>query len=167
MKEEKHCPKCDRDLPIENFYKRRDRPGYLTYCKICTIEIRREERLRDGIEKYKIPDEPGDYKGIEDMIEDQKNFLELIGWQYSEKTKIWFKPGIKEEDGTWNNIKKQNLAPPTDYSKYSKEELKNIIIDMYENDKLNVKHISKLVGISSTTIYGIINVKSINKKKWK
>lgn len=47
---EKRCPRCTRLLPIGEFYKRRNRSGFLSYCKQCvsdqTMERQRLVKMR-------------------------------------------------------------------------------------------------------------------------
>ena len=52
----KKCQICHQDLPIDNFYKRKDRDGKhnwaLSYCKKCEIERATQHKHKDP-DKYK------------------------------------------------------------------------------------------------------------------
>lgn len=44
----KHCPICNRDLPLESFYKvKKDRFGRFAYCKECTQARNRSRTAKD------------------------------------------------------------------------------------------------------------------------
>ena len=50
----KTCPRCDRTLPIENFYKRGNGRIY-PYCKECTRTYNKERSMRITPPIRKIP----------------------------------------------------------------------------------------------------------------
>lgn len=53
--EQKYCPKCDKDKPIEDFYNRRGKTNGSVYCKSCTKEqtILRQRKLKQLAIDYK------------------------------------------------------------------------------------------------------------------
>ena len=43
----KHCPRCNRDKPLEEFGKnKRSKDGRYAYCKSCTASYREMNRAR-------------------------------------------------------------------------------------------------------------------------
>lgn len=51
----KKCARCNSSKPVEEFYKRRKRSGYLAYCKDCTNEqtIERQRKVKEDAVNYK------------------------------------------------------------------------------------------------------------------
>lgn len=52
----KHCSRCNLDLPLSEFYERKDRRGLTSYCKAC-LNAQATERAR------RFKQEAIDYKG--------------------------------------------------------------------------------------------------------
>jgi 5-methylcytosine-specific restriction endonuclease McrA len=51
----KICPSCRQDLPLTEYYRRRNKDGSGVYCKPCTFEqtIKRQRRLKAQAIAYK------------------------------------------------------------------------------------------------------------------
>lgn len=52
-----HCPKCNRELSVDNFYVKRSRQvgkrdTWQTYCKDCWKGINHANKIRRKIEAY-------------------------------------------------------------------------------------------------------------------
>ncbi len=92
-----YCPKCQKDKPKDNFYKRPERPtGYYGYCKLC-FNIENDKRRLALKEKAII------YKGSKCV---------RCGLAFPETPQFIFDfhHRNKEEKGDWSSIRKKKWA---------------------------------------------------------
>ena len=106
------CTICNEIKGIKEYYPKRKQ------CIICVRKqeniYRREESLKIKIDNggsERVPQTPGVYSD-EYQEAQTKEFLTALGWIYDEDTKIWNKPGFKE-NGLFIIIKpKENKRKP-------------------------------------------------------
>lgn len=102
----KQCIKCKEYRTKDNYYKLGTDSRFNT-CKIC-IKIKddedREQELIENGGSLKIPPKPNVYR---DKYQKELvfSFLPLCGWKFNEETGIWYKDGIKDENGKFLNLK--------------------------------------------------------------
>ena len=117
----KTCSVCLKTKPLETeFYKLRS--NYLKICKQCRkerreVEMGRYYRENGGYSRY-FP-EPNQYT---DEFQREQIFMvmDAIGWSFNEDNGIWYKPGLKESDGSWN----PNLVFKVEIKRRKSEKLK-------------------------------------------
>jgi hypothetical protein len=128
--ERKICKKCGIEQDVKNFYLKKNKKGVkspCTYCKLCYKEKNKQYVMENsntdpwGL----ILQKPGKFK---DQIEKNQTFefLNSIGWQFNEEKNIWFKPGLKNEDGIWMTETHLSKEKHTRGEKISKEIKKSI-----------------------------------------
>lgn len=127
MKKEKRCPRCEKTLPIDEYYiihklnpkgERITKPN--TYCKKCVAKLRKESYNRtkknkkeDGLTISYAYNLPGTYLNNK-VKDDVFTFLRNCGWEYNEENCMWYKEGLKSPTGEWNIPKKpKKIEPPT------------------------------------------------------
>lgn len=100
MQDFKLCKKCGEVKQIEEFYNRdkNNNAKKQCYCKECTIENVRQKRLLEKEDEV-LPN-PNEYVSDEQKY-DTIEVLTVLGWLWNDKLKLWYKPGIKNENGTW------------------------------------------------------------------
>jgi hypothetical protein len=99
MNEEKYCSKCEKNLTLDNFYKVGNK--ILSYCKTCRkSDIKTKRTLEYDEDGYPYFCEPFQYYN-EQQKQDVEEFLQNIGWIWNDEKQLWFKPGIKDENGKW------------------------------------------------------------------
>jgi hypothetical protein len=109
--EEFLCKSCYEYKPADLYYYTKAKRTYRSgKCKDCLSEIDREKYYKEveerggGILVHKNPGQWAD--------EEQKRqtycFLEAMGW-IKKPDNTWYKPGIREEDGTWSKINYSKL----------------------------------------------------------
>lgn len=97
----KTCKGCNQDLPINNFYFLRTVKCYTNKCKKCYNVYKRPESAWD-ILTYKANPGEWDSDGQKEIVH---SILKAIGWSYNEEKDIWYKKGIKDENGVFENLK--------------------------------------------------------------
>jgi hypothetical protein len=104
------CPRCKYDLPLTTeywYYSHKHERFEIHICKECKREkarinynkVHKVNPVGDGI--WDIQGNPGEYNSKEEK-DDTFQFMELMGWKYSESQQRWFKPGLKNKYGVWN-----------------------------------------------------------------
>lgn len=99
----KICGKCFEEKLVDEFYFNITRNCLTSYCKPCIKLIKTEKdkkiQLEEGFKR--IRQQPNTYN---DENERKLTFelLNALGWIFNEENGIWYKPGIKNPDGTWN-----------------------------------------------------------------
>lgn len=145
------CTSCNEYKDLETcFYK--TKTAYQIVCKECRKEQDRIKRYKEiatigGSERYKF--NPNEYV---DEFQKQQVFMvmELLGWQYDGTT--WYKPGIKEKDGTWS-ILKPTITPKKTYNKKERKlNISNEMIMEYREDGLSYREIGTLYGVSGQAV---------------
>lgn len=104
----KKCNTCFEIKPIEKFYFQNKKLGKrFGRCSECELEKDRQERLELVKEQngaIRIKSKPNEYYD-EYQKEYTFNILKAIGWIFNEEKGMWWKPGVKNEDGTFVNVK--------------------------------------------------------------
>ena len=168
MTKTKRCPKCGKILPVEDFFKYKlklpngeiiQKPN--SYCKDCSKKNRKERYKRkfSGIGISTDYDKEG-YPDEKTKIQ-VENLLFKVGCLYNEENGIWYKPGIKNPDGSWEYQKKKEhlkrLEHQSEIPKDIKEKLNNLkfvedkIIFLVEN-KISENLIIDELGVSKNKI---------------
>ena len=154
------CKECEIYLPkATSFYVKADNRVNSNTCKACQLEKDRAERfeyIQDNCGSEFVCAEPNNYPD-----EFQKactfNFMRTLGYLYDEETGIWTKPGWKEiKDGKpyFPNIIKRRSK-----GKRLTQQDKQKIVELY-NKGYNVDDITLELGISDTTFYRYVTVKT-------
>jgi hypothetical protein len=122
---------------------------------------RAEEIEKNGgsLSHYEQPN-----KWVDDYQRDAThNILKALGWSFNEKNAIWWKDGIKTEDGVFINIKyKSKLNKinrkylfgeyPESIRSEKQKELFGSIIDL-RTKGMSLKKIAVELGISESTVH--------------
>jgi hypothetical protein len=106
----KVCKFCEELKPLEEFgVYTRNTKQFKPRCKDCE-RILESKKYRQKIEdrggSERVPPKPNRYN-CRIQKEQTFEFLTLLGWKFNEDKGIWFKDGIKTEDGLFINIKVQ------------------------------------------------------------
>lgn len=100
----KQCRKCQEYLPLDKFY-----PAQLSFsasCKSCQYEQNVKRKLLKREQGYSYDTKkPNSYTNEEQKI-DVFMIMEAMGWTFNDNN-VWSKPGIKDKDKVWTNIKKR------------------------------------------------------------
>lgn len=114
----KFCKQCKKTKLIETeYYLTTGTKRPQTMCKECHNEKHRQKmrayydnKYRENGGSERIIPRVGEY--VDKWQEEQTRWLmNLLGWQYSEETKTWWKPGIKDQYNNWVNIIPQPKKP--------------------------------------------------------
>ena len=92
---EKRCPRCGEVKPINEFYYNTSVKRYASYCCECACQLSKNNYDDDKVMKY-----PNQYS-TEKQRKDTFKVMENLGWIFIEDTKRWYKPGVKNMDGTF------------------------------------------------------------------
>jgi hypothetical protein len=99
LRTEKMCFRCKETLPIENFYKWKNR--YSSHCRECEKEIYLEQKNpEDDPEERHVYNEAGKYAD-EHQFKMVYEFITKLGWLYNQDTNVFYKEPIKDMNGKW------------------------------------------------------------------
>jgi hypothetical protein len=104
----KKCNTCHEEKPIEAFYVQSKRTGKrFNRCAACEVEkdrLFRENERREQGGAIRVKVKPNTYT---DEYQKDATFkiMKAYGWIFNEEKGMWWKPGIKNEDGTFVNVK--------------------------------------------------------------
>jgi hypothetical protein len=151
----KKCRVCDQyKLIVTEYYK--SATSYQATCKVCALERDRVARLTKYVENSlpgKFLSAPNEY--VNDFQKEQVFILmKAFGWIFNEDTKIWSKPGVKDKDGNWSNLKvyeKRGKYKPRK-KEYKLTKLTYEAIVEYRKDNLTYNQIGKLYGVSGPAV---------------
>jgi hypothetical protein len=103
----KNCTSCDKLYPISDFYYEwKSGSKTIGKCKSCLNENAKERyKLRREMEGFRVEVRslPNTYANDQQRNE-VFDFLKLIGWNFNEDKGIWFKEGLKNQDGKFINF---------------------------------------------------------------
>jgi ribosomal protein L13 len=145
--EYKQCIGCKEYKLKNNFYKD-GRESRFNRCKAC-IKIKdnkeREQELIENGGSLQISPTPNTYK---DKYQKELvfQFLPLCGWKFNEDKGIWWKPGIKNEDGTFVNIKPYKKK----ISNITKEQVQQML--QYKRRGMKIGLIAGYMGLSISNV---------------
>ena len=175
--EERICCACGEMKPISEFYIKKTKKGTprpSSYCIICLSEKNKEyARDKRGTSGWNdIDKNPGEYNDNEEK-EQTHQLLKLIGWKFDKEKNMFYKPGLKEKDGTWTIFKKHQPKPielniPTHtpgkpLSKEMREKIKELIFEGYDKNE-----IATTTNVSVSMVYSINRTLPKEKRKqWK
>ena len=154
------CKECEEYLPkATSFYIRADNKVNSNTCKDCQYKkdkAERYEHIQNSGGSEFVFAEPNKYTD-----EFQKactfNFMQTLGYLYDEQTGIWTKPGWKEiVDGKPHFL---NITSKRRKGKRLSKEDKQKISQLY-NEGYSVDVITSTLGISDTTVYRYVTVKT-------
>ena len=158
-KTEKYCNGCKEILPIE-FFKGLKRIKAYSKCLECR---RSEEKLRSniilekngGTQRYSMY--PNEY-----LSEQQKktthNFMLLLGWQFNKDKGIWYKDGIKTDQGIFINIKHHTKEQVEINNKGRNNRIKDLMtpvvneLKKFRKDGYTCSEIAEMYGVSKKVI---------------
>ncbi len=153
----KKCISCTEWKQLSEYYLKNGKP-YLNRCKECEKILERGKRqivIQENCGGGKVPTKPNHYQTD---IQKQCTFelMELLGYLYDTPTGIWIKPGFKEiKDGKPYFPTVISPARKKVFRKLTDDKIK--LIEEYSNNGLNPKQIAIKMGLSSTTIYKLLN----------
>jgi hypothetical protein len=135
----KRCIKCQIVRDANDYYNTR------AVCKECVKEHERSyRRTREaklklerglGIQRV-IKSKPGEYNNEYEQIA-TKELLTSIGWSFNEENNIFYKEGIKDKNGKWDNVKED--TPTISIRGDFREAAKNLTIDTIPRIKLKFR----------------------------
>jgi hypothetical protein len=112
-KDYKQCRTCKEWKTKDKFYlhKSKSKSTYLD-CKSCCNKVEaarakvyRQQELEENGGSFRHYKEPN--RWIDDIQRDATfDILKAIGWKFNEEKGIWWKEGIKNENGEFLNVKK-------------------------------------------------------------
>jgi hypothetical protein len=156
----KQCIKCKEYKTKDKFYKD-GRDSRFNRCKICIKkkdDADREKELIENGGSLLISPKPNTYK---DKYQKELvfQFLPLCGWIFNEEKQIWWKPGLKDENGKFFNLKpKKRKTPPRlnikRKPKYNNEEI--IEMKRLKDNGESLKSIADKFNCTLPTIYKYI-----------
>lgn len=157
----KTCKICDDVKEIELFYHRKtnNKIYYRNTCKDCynkSVKKRvRKNRLDEG-GSTRVKPNPNTYM---DKVQKQQTFEFLLacGWKFNEEKGIWYKEGIKDDNGNFLNLKpinKKYYRSPN--RKYKYAHLLDKMLEMYTVKKFSYNHIATLLNVNSSTVRKMI-----------
>jgi hypothetical protein len=166
----KQCRTCQEWKLKTNFhsYSKSGKKSFLD-CKIC-LNKKEVERSRIDRQKYLIENGGSDIHRVnpgEWVDEYQKeatyNILKSIGWKLNEENGIWFKDGIKTNEGVFINIKPRKHKKRLIFDNYpesvrteKKKEMFDTMLRM-RNENYSYTQIGDKIGVSSTTVFKWLN----------
>lgn len=166
LQDEKKCNTCGKIKNLQQFYKsKKCTKGRANCCIECEINKEKEERELELIENggsLLISPKPNQYK---DKYQKELvfQFLPLCGWIFNEENGIWYKPGFKDENGNFINIRKRKKILPR--KKLTKEQIDNIY--SLKSKGYKPKYISEALDINQMTVYNAIKrIENENNKSW-
>jgi len=137
----KHCKTCQEYKVLDEFYyskssttKKYFRNGTCKECCRTKENSKRREERQEELEEQggseRIMTYPNEY-----VDEWQQKFtfklLDSFGWIFHEEKQIWYKPGIKDENGVWDKIKNNPNKPrrteANRRTRYNRSEIRKII----------------------------------------
>lgn len=163
----KKCRTCQEYVHVDNYYhhKSRAKTSYLD-CKTCIHKvenqkykiIRENRRIENGgsSKHFQKPN-----KWVDDLQRESTfNILKAIGWNFNEDKGIWWKEGIKNQDGIFINVKSKGAINKRYlFGEYPEsirtEKQKDMFNDMLQL-RLNgdtYETIANKLGISDSTVY--------------
>ena len=131
-------------------------------CKECT---RTHENEKSKREREQLLEEQGGSERIltypnEYVDEWQQKFtfklLHSFGWIFNEEKQIWYKPGIKDENGVWDKIKNNPLKPRRT------EDYRHTRFKRYEIRKMITPDTLPKITISPTRSLSVITTEVFN-----
>ena len=110
----KICKTCNEIKSLDQYGRYTKYPDTpKPHCKNCE-RIREGAKYRAKVDKKggndRCPPKPNRYAD-HNQKEQTFEFLLLLGWKFNENKGIWWKEGIKTEDGVFINIKKKVKVP--------------------------------------------------------
>jgi hypothetical protein len=161
------CKNCNKVKLLNEYhtYSAHNKKHHFLTCKTCVNlkENLRTKRNRlkflkdNGGSNYHLQ-KPNEY--IDDYQRDATfNLMKRFGWTFNEENGIWWKEGIKTEEGVFINVtkrKRKKINPMAKIPKYlrtaKKQEMFTEVVKLRETG-LSFHKIGEKLGISDTTVY--------------
>ena len=139
----KKCPGCERILPrdFEHYYEDYDRPGHVRHgrCKECLRELNKKNKQSKGVQKVPAEDQRVYTEAYRFSSPEQKellyDFMKTMGWTFSERNKLWWKKGVKSEEGRWRGAPRNPIKAGS--HKLTKEERYFVAVNYDREDPNN------------------------------
>ena len=103
----KQCVQC-KEWKYKNQFYKQHQTHTTVRCKPCILGIEKikrdkekEEKLVENWGSSRVLLKPNHFTD-KYQKEHTHEFLKVIGWIQDPQTNKWYKPGIKEQDGTWS-----------------------------------------------------------------
>ena len=148
----KKCSRCSTWNKIEDFLAKTNHK--YSYCHQCRIIEAREiyaNKLVEnmGGEKYYI--QPNTYSN--DLQKTAVfNIMKALNWKFNEEKGIWYKPGIKDKNNKWSNIKP---TKPNKFIFIRTPEIVEKMVSMRKKGKTKFE-IATAFNCGATTVYNIL-----------
>jgi hypothetical protein len=145
----KKCNTCHEVKPVEQFYFQSRKSGQrFNRCAECEIEkdrLYREKERKEQGGAIRVYSKPNTYN---DEYQKDATFkiMKAYGWIFNENNGIWWKPGIKDENGIFFNLK------PTSKRKnnITKEQVQQMI--EYRKKGMKTGVIAGYMGLSISNV---------------
>jgi hypothetical protein len=165
----RQCKTCKEFKELDKFYKQTKTKKAFLDCKSCMNKAeykkykskRAKEIEKNGgsLSHYVQPNKWMD----EYQRESTFNILKAIGWSFNEEKGIWWKEGIKTEDGIFINVKYKSPLDkinkkylfgeyPESIRSEKQKELFNSMIDL-RSKGMSFQSIANKLGVSDTTVH--------------
>lgn len=100
----KFCITCEKWVPYDpEHWHMRNGKTHSNHCKECFNKQSRERARKTretDFDNWIVYQEPYKYKN-ERQKQQTEEFLTKIGWEFNPNNGIWYKDGIKDENGNW------------------------------------------------------------------
>jgi hypothetical protein len=165
----RQCKSCHEYKELDKFYKQTKTKTTFLQCKSCmnAAEYKKykSKRAKDieknggSLRRYEAPN-----KWMDDYQRDAThNILKAMGWSFNEENGIWWKEGIKTEDGIFINVRYKSPLDkinkkylfgeyPESIRSEKQKELFNTMIDLRKNG-MTFKSIANKLGVADSTVH--------------
>ena len=163
------CKTCQEYKELDKFYKQSRTKKVFLDCKSCMnkadyqkYKLKREKQLVENGGSLSHYEQPN--KWIDEyQREATHNILKALGWSFNENNAIWWKDGIKTEDGVFINLKCKSPLDkinrkylfgeyPESIRSEKQKELFSMMIDL-RTKGMSQKKIADELGVSETTVH--------------
>ena len=166
--ETKKCLMCNEFKPLSEFYQNKQSGYYHTRCKFCHNQYTCKRQHEYYQKKYetcggseKVMVKPNTY--MDRYQEEQTHWvMKVMGWTFNDNG-VWSKEGIKDKDGNWDKIPKEETVIQLRKSRLQLKtnDIKNIV--ELRKKGLLMREIAVIYNCSKTLI-GQILMKQNEKK---
>ena len=155
------CIVCDDIKELDKFVHRRSgsKIYYRNKCKDCynkeILDKKRKKVLDEG-GSTRVPENPNKYT---DKIQKQQTFELMIacGWKFNEDNGIWYKEGIKDENGDFLILKKYKRDYMKGIKRRSKyTDLIPLMVEYHIEKKYNYSKIALKFNMNASTVRKLI-----------
>lgn len=160
--EGKQCSKCGVFRQLDEYYKRKHKNGkeyYNATCIECCKNARAEyhlgynwKKIVEYQNKWIIHNKPGHFANQKQKQELIEFMTTKLKWNYNEEKNLFWKPGLKNADGTWVNI----IDIPKPRKMKWTPEIKAQIVKEYKQGNITQSELREKYGINPFTLRNIL-----------